>query len=106
MAFWTTAKPQRTQAVAAVDRGTFKRELDHAYTRGRLAERTRRSGPGLIVLALTTLAAVAVLLLALAVKQGSFAAGGAVVDGLIAQATRLAAAPAAPAPVSRGSAQG
>lgn len=97
MAFWTTSKPQPPEPIATLDAATFKSELDHAYTRGRLAESTRRSGWGVVAVLLTALAAIAVLLMALAVKQGSFAAGGAVVDGLVARATGLVA-PAAPAP--------
>ena len=92
MAFWSFANPQATQpaiepVAATVDPATFKAELQHAYERGRLDSRPRRRGMGLIGFVLALAAAVGVLLTALAVHSGSFAAGGATVDSTLAELT-------------------
>jgi hypothetical protein len=90
MAFWSLGN--RSQAVApaepaaAMDAATLKSELDHAYDRGRNAERVRHGGRGLMTLVLVLFAAVGVLFLALGARDGTFAGAGADVDRTVAQA--------------------
>jgi hypothetical protein len=87
MAFWTFAgRPAvATEPVAMLDPATLKDELRHAYDRGRLDERSRRRGSGLLGLVLVVAAIIGVFLIILAYHDGSFSAGGAAVDGAIAQ---------------------
>jgi hypothetical protein len=90
MAFWSLSNRQQTVApaepAAAMDAATLKSELDHAYDRGRSAERVRHGGRGLMTLVLVLFAGVGVLFLALGARDGTFAGAGADVDRTVAQA--------------------
>ena len=91
MAFWsfanrpTTVQPVAVQPVAVVDPKTYDADMRRAYDHGRLDERShRRGGFGFI---LVLVAAVGVILVVFAIREGSFSAGGAVVDNKLVQAT-------------------
>ncbi|HLK24995.1 MAG TPA: hypothetical protein VKT30_10080 [Caulobacteraceae bacterium] len=90
MAFWSLTKQQPdtqpADPAATMDSATLKAELGHAFDRGRLHERTRRTGRSLIAVALVILAAVGVMFLGLGARDGSFKAAGADVDQTVAQA--------------------
>lgn len=90
MAFWSFAnRPATAQPVAAVDPATYDADMKRAYEHGRLDERShrRRRGFGPLSFLLLLAAIVGVVLIVFAVQQGSFSAGGAVVDNKLGQAT-------------------
>ncbi len=94
MAFWSFANrsaAQRgaAQPVAVVDPSTYDADMRRAYDHGRLDERSRRRGRGfgLLGFLLVLVAALGVILIASAIREGSFSAGGAVVDNRLDQAT-------------------
>jgi hypothetical protein len=90
MAFWSFAnRPAAAEPAAIVDPPAAKAEISHAYERGREDQRlrSRRRGFGLLGVVLVAAAALGALVIVLAVRQGSFAAGGAVVDAKLSQAT-------------------
>jgi len=62
--------------------------MRRAYDHGRLDERShRRGGFGPLGFILVLVAAVGVILVVFAIREGSFSAGGAVVDNKLVQAT-------------------
>ncbi len=65
--------------VARVDRGA----INDAYDRGRREERLRRRGSPLLGLVTAILVIIAVGVLFLAIRTGSFANAGAVIDGFV-----------------------
>jgi hypothetical protein len=90
MAFWSFANRNTVaQPVAVVDPAAYDAEMRRAYEHGRLDERSRRRGGGFGPLAfiLVLVAAIGVVLLVFAFREGSFSAGGAVVDNKLVQAT-------------------
>ena len=94
MAFWSFAnrraavEPVAVQPVAVVDPKTYDADMRRAYDHGRLDERSRRRGGfGPLGFILVLIAAVGIILLVFAVREGSFSAGGAVVDNKLVQAT-------------------
>jgi hypothetical protein len=100
MAFWSfanrpdtvqpvAAQPVAVQPVAVVDPKTYNADMRRAYDHGRQDERStrRRGGFGLLGFVLVLVAAVGVILLVFAIREGSFSAGGAVVDNKLVQAT-------------------
>ena len=93
MAFWsanppTTVQPVAVQPVAVVDPKTYDADMRRAYDHGRMDERSRRRGGfGPLGFILVLIAAVGIILLVFAVREGSFSAGGAVVDNKLVQAT-------------------
>ncbi|HLI64907.1 MAG TPA: hypothetical protein VKU90_00965 [Caulobacteraceae bacterium] len=100
MAFWSLNHQSETAPAATVDATTYKAELQHAYDRGRLEARPRRRAVGFGgVAALLTflLAALAVIFIVVAVQQGSFQAGGALIDQTLGRLSggRIASQPAA-----------
>ncbi len=94
MAFWsfanrpTTVEPAAAQPVAVVDPKSYDADMRRAYDHGREVERSRRRGGfgpwGFILL---LVAAIGVMLVVFAIREGSFSAGGAVVDNKLVQAT-------------------
>jgi hypothetical protein len=99
MAFWSFAnrsdtvqpvavQPVAVQPVAVVDPKTYDADMRRAYDHGRLDERSRRRGGfGPLGFILVLIAAVGVILVVFAIREGSFSAGGAVVDNKLVQAT-------------------
>jgi hypothetical protein len=99
MAFWSFAnrpatvqpvavQPVAVQPVAVVDPKTYDADMRRAYDHGRLDERShRRGGFGPLGFILVLVAAVGVILVVFAIREGSFSAGGAVVDNKLVQAT-------------------
>jgi hypothetical protein len=94
MAFWSFAnrraavEPVAVQPVAVVDPKTYDADMRRAYDHGRQDERSRRRGGfGPLGFILVLVAVVGVVLLVFAVREGSFSAGGAVVDNKLVQAT-------------------
>ena len=94
MAFWSfanrpaTVQPVAVQPVAVVDPKTYDADMRRAYDHGRLDERShRRGGFGPLGFILVLVAAVGVILVVFAIREGSFSAGGAVVDNKLVQAT-------------------
>ena len=93
MAFWSFAnrpaagQPVAVQPVAVVDPKTYDADMRRAYDHGRLDERSRRRGFGPLGFILVLVAAVGVILVVFAIREGSFSAGGAVVDNKLVQAT-------------------
>ncbi|HEY3887614.1 MAG TPA: hypothetical protein VGL73_03505 [Caulobacteraceae bacterium] len=94
MAFWSfanrsdTVRPVAAQPVATVDPKTYDADMRRAYDHGRLDERSRRRGRfGPLGFILVLVAAVGVILVVFAIREGSFSAGGAVVDNKLVQAT-------------------
>ena len=73
----------------APERAELKRHLTLAYDRGREEERSHHRGGGVLALLVGLVAVIGAGMLALAYEEGSFANGGAVIDGKIAQ-TRAA----------------
>jgi hypothetical protein len=73
--------------VAVVDPKTYDADMRRAYDHGRLDERSRRRGFGPLGFILVLVAAVGVILVVFAIREGSFSAGGAVVDNKLVQAT-------------------
>ncbi len=88
------AKIQRDEAIhdAAIHKSDDK-ALRDAYDRGRRDERARRPGFSLVSLAILVAAIVGGGALYLAVKEGSFSQGGAVVDHSISSAADTVQAP-------------
>jgi hypothetical protein len=90
---------ERTQVhdPAVTDR-TSATEVDvaskRAYERGRRDERARRHGSPLLTVVLLLAAAAGAVVLYLAISQGSFARGGALVDQNLSNATQTVAAKA------------
>ena len=94
MAFWSfanrpaTVEPVAVRPVTVVDPKTYDADMRRAYDHGRQDERSRRRGGfGPLGFILVLVAAVGVILLVFAVREGSFSAGGAVVDNKLVQAT-------------------
>ena len=90
MAFWSFAnrRPPTVQPVAVVDPATYDADMRRAYDHGRLDGRARRRGGfGPLAFILVLVAAIGVVLVVYAVREGSFSAGGAVVDNKLVQAT-------------------
>ncbi len=99
MAFWRFAnrsdtvqpgvvQPVAVQPVAVVDPKTYDADMRRAYDHGRQDERSRRRGGfGPLGVILVLIAAVGVILVVFAIREGSFSAGGAVVDNKLVQAT-------------------
>jgi hypothetical protein len=99
MAFWSFAnrsdtvqpvavQPVAVQPVAVVDPKSYDADMRRAYDHGRLDERSRRRGGfGPLGFILVLIAAVGVILVVFAIREGSFSAGGAVVDNKLVQAT-------------------
>ncbi|HEY5071019.1 MAG TPA: hypothetical protein VII63_03210 [Caulobacteraceae bacterium] len=63
--------------------GATRADVDAAYDRGRRDERSRRRGSPFLTFLLVVLAVAAAAMVFLAVRLGSFAAAGAVVDTVI-----------------------
>jgi hypothetical protein len=94
MAFWSfgnrpVTAPGTAQPVAVVDPATYDADMRRAYDHGRLDERShrRRRGFGPLSFILLIAAIIGVVLIVFAFQQGSFSAGGAVVDNKLDQAT-------------------
>jgi hypothetical protein len=99
MAFWSFAnrsdtvqpvavQPVAVQPVAVVDPKSYDADMRRAYDHGRLDERSRRRGGfGPLGFILVLIAAVGIILVVFAIREGSFSAGGAVVDNKLVQAT-------------------
>lgn len=89
MAFWSFGNRTATaQPVAAVDPAAYNADVKHAYEHGRQDERSRRRrGFGPLSFLVLVAAVIGVVLIVFAVQQGSFSAGGAVVDNKLDQAT-------------------
>lgn len=92
MAFWSFGNRTATaQPVAAVDPAAYNADVKHAYEHGREDERSRRPrrrrGFGLFGFIVLVAAVIGVVLIVFAVREGSFSAGGAVVDNQLGQAT-------------------
>jgi hypothetical protein len=79
-------------------------DIDAAYDRGRRDERARRRGSPLLAFLLLILAVAAGLMIYLAVRQGSFAAAGAVIDNALSSTAQRATAPVTRAADTTGSA--
>jgi hypothetical protein len=79
-------------------------EIDAAYDRGRREESLRHRSHPLITLLLVILSLGAIAMVYLAVKTGSFAAAGAVVDGALSTSAQRAASPVTGAENKAGSA--
>jgi hypothetical protein len=87
MAFWSFAnRPAPGQAAAVVDPATYDADLKRAYEHGRRDERARRHGFGPLSFIVLLVAILGVVLLVFAFREGSFSAGGAVVDNKLGQA--------------------
>ncbi|MEO8811854.1 MAG: hypothetical protein ABI376_02940 [Caulobacteraceae bacterium] len=78
-----------TRDAARLDRD----RLDASYDRGRRDARARRRGSPVLTLVLLVLVIVAAILIFLAIRNGSFAGGGAVVDREISNLAQTAQAP-------------
>lgn len=87
MAFWSFANRPAAQPVAVVDPKTYDADMRRAYDHGRQDERSRRRGFGPFAFILVLVAALGVLFIVFAIREGSFSAGGAVVDNKLVQAT-------------------
>ena len=92
MAFWSFANRPATvepvRPVAVVDPKTYDADMRRAYDHGRQDERSRRRGGfGPLGFILVLVAAVGVILVVFAIREGSFSAGGAVVDNKLVQAS-------------------
>jgi len=94
MAFWSfanrpaTVEPVAVQPVNVIDPAKYDADMRRAYDHGRLDERSRRRGGfGPLAFILLLAAVVGVVLLVFAFREGSFTAGGAVVDNKLSQAT-------------------
>jgi len=87
MAFWSFANRSAAQPVAVVDPKTYDADMRRAYDHGRLDERSRHRGFGPFAFILVVVAALGVLFIVFAIREGSFSAGGAVVDNKLVQAT-------------------
>ena len=98
MAFWSfanrpaTVQPVAVQPVNVVDPAKYDADMRRAYDHGRLDERgsrrgSRRGGFGPLAFILLLAAVVGVVLIVFAFREGSFSAGGAVVDNKLSQAT-------------------
>ncbi len=70
-----------------------RRALDEAYDRGRREERLRRRGSPLLSLLVLIVVIIGGLMIYLAVRNGSFSSGGAVVDRDLSRAAQTAQAP-------------
>jgi hypothetical protein len=81
----TSSDPAEWPPSTAPERAEQKRRLTLAYDRGRKEARSRHRGGGVLALVVGLVAVIGAGMLALAFEQGSFAAGGAVIDGKIAQ---------------------
>lgn len=88
MAFWNFAsRPATTDPAVVVAPSDLDGQLKDAYERGRRDEHGRRRPRfGLFGLILVVGAALGALFIVVAVRQGSFTAGGAVVDNKLSQA--------------------
>ena len=94
MAFWSFAnrsaavEPVAVQPVNVIDPAKYDADMRRAYDHGRLDERSRRRGGfGPLAFILLLAAVVGVVLIVFAFREGSFTAGGAVVDNKLGQAT-------------------
>jgi hypothetical protein len=97
MAFWSfanrpaTAQPVAVQPVNVIDPAKYDADMRRAYDHGRLDERgqrgRRRGGSGPLAFILLLAAIVGVVIIVFAFREGSFSAGGAVVDNKLSQAT-------------------
>lgn len=89
MAFWSFAnRPATAHPAATIDPATYDADMKRAYDHGRLDERARRRrGFGPLSFILVLAAVIGVVLIVFAVREGSFTAGGAVVDNKLTQAT-------------------
>jgi hypothetical protein len=102
MAFWSFAnrratvepvavQPVAVQPVNVIDPAKYDADMRRAYDHGRLDERSergrRRGGFGPLAFILVLAAVVGVVLLVFAFREGSFTAGGQVVDNKLSQAT-------------------
>ena len=94
MAFWSfanrtnTVQPVAVQPVSVVDPKTYDADMRRAYDHGHQDGRAhRRGGLGPLGFILVLVAAVGVILVVFAIREGSFSAGGAVVDNKLVQAT-------------------
>ena len=81
------------QRVDPSDVKVRKGELDDAYAKGRRDERRRRRGSPLLSFIVFLIVVAAGVLFYLAVRNGSFASGGAVVDNSISNVSERATAP-------------
>jgi hypothetical protein len=81
----TSVDPVDGPPTTAPERAEMKRRLSVAYDRGRKEERSHHHGGGVLAVIVGLVAVIGAGMLALAFEQGSFAAGGAVIDGQIAQ---------------------
>jgi flagellin-like protein len=79
-------------------------ELDAAYERGRLRSRRRRGGSPLLTLVVLLAVVLAGAFIYLAIQNGSFSSGGAVVDQKIDQVQQTVDAPIKNAAINTGSA--
>lgn len=68
-------------------------EIDDAYAKGRRDERKRRRGSPLLSFIILLIVAAGAVLIYLAVRNGSFQSGGAVVDNSISNVSERATAP-------------
>ncbi|HEX4196639.1 MAG TPA: hypothetical protein VHZ26_04280 [Caulobacteraceae bacterium] len=90
MAFWSFGHRTATaQPATAVEPAAYDADVKRAYEHGRLDERSRRrrGGFGPLSFILLLAAVIGVVLIVFAVREGSFSAGGAVVDNKLDQAT-------------------
>jgi hypothetical protein len=94
---------QRLEKDAPASRAE-RADVDAAYDRGRRDERARRRGSPLLAFLLLILAVAAGLMIYVAVRQGSFAAAGAVVDNALSSTAQRATAPVTGAADKAGSA--
>jgi hypothetical protein len=94
MAFWSFAnrsaavEPVAVQPINVVDPAKYDADMRRAYDHGRLDERSRRRGGfGPLAFILLLAAVIGVVLVVFAFREGSFTAGGQVVDNKLSQAT-------------------
>ncbi len=91
-------------AGAAITRPPSQAELDAAYERGRLRSRRRRGVSPLVTLVVLLAVVIAGAFIYLAIQNGSFSSGGAVVDNKIDQVEQTVDAPIKNAAINTGSA--
>jgi hypothetical protein len=91
MAFFKSSSQAAPGGAVVVDGPVAKTRLREAYDKGRLDERKRHHRSPVLTLLLCGAALVGVVFLFYAFREGSFAGGGAAVDGKIAQVSSQAA---------------
>ena len=84
-------RDERAQGPHGIEPHAQEALIRDAYKDGRRDERARKRGSPLMVLILLVAALVGGAMVVMAVREGSFAGGGAAIDGQVAKATDAAA---------------